>query len=941
MSELRIKLKSGSWFDVGSNVKFEIVTSLPPIGVEGTIYLVLISNNNYSMHTYKSNKWLSIGGTAQLDNKGIIEGLGYTPINEDLLGASNGIAQLDANGKVIAAQLPSFVDDVMEYDTKEGFPIQGETGKIYVDKATNTTYRWSGTTYVSIGSDLALGETSSTAYAGDKGKANADKINAHVADSAIHVTSSDKTNWNNKYELPSGGIPKTTLAKEVQDSLDKANSAIQDVSDKQDVILDLAAIRSGAAAGATAIQEEQDPTVPLWAKQQNKPTYTAEEVGALPDTVTVPTQVSELENDANYISGNSVITGQIISFNPAAKTAEMTQPVGLDDVGKLWTAPSSIGEGYVTNTDYATKETGGVIKLDDSYGFALGNTGKALLAQQKSLTQYNSYSQYGVISKGTLENIKETLVKSVGDEIYQPAGDYALASDIPEVPSNTSDLNNDSGFVEAFYATYGTTSFDEITEAYNAGKLVLCVYNGRQYTFTGLYNEVMYQFIAIQNVSAYRVYCRNTDAWGSEYYTVATTSDIPTKISELENDIHVPQLNPISSLTVENYWNTKPAAASSNGNQWTGFFNLKIKPIDTSKSFRVKLGAQSWMPHWTTEKLTEVGLNPADYGNGGEANGYGYGRYRVDLLFYPQANKSYSTQITDAQYHTSTYRPLYYINFGYPKNDVDDGYVFGWSIYSAYQAYNTTQATFDKLKQVFDRTIVCEILELENCTYEWIEQTEYLAANFPNHTIGQVSIATQGRTQTGDVNQTDRGTSPMYKSNKGPATGYSLMFFTDEPNTVTALTTATANSTANTKVSTSNKINIWKGLWYYASSTARADKYSWAGGVFYSFYTSMDLRYSTNCSNNFLINQAGYDVYLIGQLDEDGWFKPVQIPRTISGKVYNIEVCDETYLPTEADGYVYVLIGQTVGTNRYSITLAPKHPIFKHNGTYMECIGIC
>lgn len=470
MSELRIKLKGGSWFDVGSNVKFEIVTSLPPIGVEGTIYLVLISDNNYSMHTYKSNKWLNIGGTTQLDSTEIIEGLGYTPINEDLLGASNGIAQLDANGKVIAAQLPSFVDDVMEYDTKEEFPVQGETGKIYVDKATNTTYRWSGTTYVTIGSDLALGETSSTAYAGDKGKANADKINAHVADSAIHVTSSDKTNWNNKYELPSGGIPKATLAKEVQDSLDKANSAIQDVSDKQDVILDLAAIRSGAAAGATAIQEEQDPTVPLWAKQQNKPTYTAEEVGALPDTVTVPTQVSELENDANYISGNSVITGQIISFNPATKTPEMTQAVGLDEVGKLWTTPSSIGEGYVTNTDYATKETGGVIKLDDSYGFALGATGKALLAQQKTLAQYGSYSQYGVISKGTLENIKETLVKSVGDEIYQPAGDYALASDIPEVTQGeqgwgfVANVVRDA-FDESKWANYGTKDHEELWSA--------------------------------------------------------------------------------------------------------------------------------------------------------------------------------------------------------------------------------------------------------------------------------------------------------------------------------------------------------------------------------------------------------------------------------------------------------------------------------------------
>ena len=54
----------------------------------------------------------------------------------------------------------------------------GETGKIYVTKDTNLTYRWSGTAYVEISSSLALGETSSTAYAGDKGKALAARVTA-------------------------------------------------------------------------------------------------------------------------------------------------------------------------------------------------------------------------------------------------------------------------------------------------------------------------------------------------------------------------------------------------------------------------------------------------------------------------------------------------------------------------------------------------------------------------------------------------------------------------------------------------------------------------------------------------------------------------------------------------------------------------------------------
>lgn len=73
------------------------------------------------------------------------------------------------------------MDDVLEYTNKAGFPSTGETGKIYIDKTTNITYRWGGTAYVEISPSLALGETSSTAYSGDKGKSTTDKVNAIIA----------------------------------------------------------------------------------------------------------------------------------------------------------------------------------------------------------------------------------------------------------------------------------------------------------------------------------------------------------------------------------------------------------------------------------------------------------------------------------------------------------------------------------------------------------------------------------------------------------------------------------------------------------------------------------------------------------------------------------------------------------------------------------------
>lgn len=101
----------------------------------------------------------------------IVASLGYTPMDAALKGANSGVAELGSDGKVPSSQLPSYVDDILEYANTAAFPATGESGKIYVALDTNLTYRWSGTEYVEISASLALGETSSTAYRGDRGAA--------------------------------------------------------------------------------------------------------------------------------------------------------------------------------------------------------------------------------------------------------------------------------------------------------------------------------------------------------------------------------------------------------------------------------------------------------------------------------------------------------------------------------------------------------------------------------------------------------------------------------------------------------------------------------------------------------------------------------------------------------------------------------------------------
>lgn len=88
------------------------------------------------------------------------------------------------SGVIAAANLPSFVDDVIEgylnggkfYKEKKtdgtyATEITAESGKIYINLNDSKTYRWNGSAYAVISETIALGETSSTAYRGDRGAA--------------------------------------------------------------------------------------------------------------------------------------------------------------------------------------------------------------------------------------------------------------------------------------------------------------------------------------------------------------------------------------------------------------------------------------------------------------------------------------------------------------------------------------------------------------------------------------------------------------------------------------------------------------------------------------------------------------------------------------------------------------------------------------------------
>jgi hypothetical protein len=92
----------------------------------------------------------------------------YIPLSQKA--QANGVATLGADGRVVASQIPGVVTSIEEYDSLEDFPETGFLTVVYLAMDTGLTYLWSGTQYVIISSSLALGESSTTAYRGDRGK---------------------------------------------------------------------------------------------------------------------------------------------------------------------------------------------------------------------------------------------------------------------------------------------------------------------------------------------------------------------------------------------------------------------------------------------------------------------------------------------------------------------------------------------------------------------------------------------------------------------------------------------------------------------------------------------------------------------------------------------------------------------------------------------------
>lgn len=207
-------------------------------------------------------------------------------------GSNNGVAELDATGKVPSSQLPSYVDDVLEYASLSALPATGDSGKIYVALDTNKTYRWSGSSYVEISESLALGETSTTAYAGNKGKANADAIAAIKDGTSIDSFGDVETALGNK-----------------QDTIDSSHKLNADYIEEGTTNKVINVKPDWNAASGSTAEILNKPTIPDVVSGQNDGTnWTAITIGSSTFGVpSIPSNISAFTNDAGYVPKSNIV----------------------------------------------------------------------------------------------------------------------------------------------------------------------------------------------------------------------------------------------------------------------------------------------------------------------------------------------------------------------------------------------------------------------------------------------------------------------------------------------------------------------------------------------------------------------------------------------------------------------------------------------------------
>ena len=361
------------------------------------------------------------------------------------MGVANGVATLNESGQVPSSQLPSYVDDVLEYATFSSLPEAGETGKIYVTLDDNLTYRWSGTQYVEVSKSLALGETSSTAFPGNRGKTVEDRFNslpsniisgwsdAPVTADANSVTlqvggesiasGNYDTNFSDDAILPSA----TTATAGVMSASDKSklDQLTEGLSDDTPSVSEVVENINTITQNITGIQGDITDIENSIGDTSNLTTEATNLTDAINEH---ETQIDTISNDVFNLKNNTVKSIQV-------GTNEATTPV----------------EGLVTIPNATSKADGTMSKEDKTKLDTIINTGDGT----KYLADDGTYKTIDLTSLDD-KYVSVNNIKTINGESIIGTGDITISAEsgIEDAPSDGKQYVRQNGaWVEVSFDT--------------------------------------------------------------------------------------------------------------------------------------------------------------------------------------------------------------------------------------------------------------------------------------------------------------------------------------------------------------------------------------------------------------------------------------------------------------------------------------------------------
>lgn len=459
------------------------------------------------------------------------------------------------DGIIPEKYMPSYVDDVLEFDTLSSFPTTGESGKIYLTADTNKSYRWTGSGYAEISSSLALGETSATAYRGDRGKIAYDhsqkshsltiagnsvsalggtltkdtlltslglssaasditSLKAHVANGDIHVTADDKTTWNSAVDTLDTHTKDTTIHI-TSDERTKWNNNISNLSTH---IAD--STKHITASERTAWNAKWD---------YNEATIKAVKVNNA-------TTADKVGHTLTFADGTT--------FNGSADKSIGKAQVGLDKVENktITVTSSSVSDGTNTFNKY-THPTHSAVTIASADGRVLGSISVDSLGHVTSV----GYKALGFADIPSLYIGKTKVQSSAKAQALTGISSITLEGSTAELKwDDDKSAWRLSGnlLVDGFVASGGTgssggSSGGAVDVSYvanlTAGTLLgTLTINGTDYQILAPSLTASSINAALGNIPVARA---TSDAEGNSISgTYAKTSSLPTKVSQLTND---------------------------------------------------------------------------------------------------------------------------------------------------------------------------------------------------------------------------------------------------------------------------------------------------------------------------------------------------------------------------------------------------------------------